>query len=323
MPTTGAEAKPDRLRFETDRLTLRRPAAADASAIEALAGEADVARRTTHIPHPYPQGGAAAWLASLSDEREIVWAIERREDKTLLGCIGLRPGLDGKWGEPGYWIGKPHWGLGYATEALKAVVAYAFDMRRFDRLDIAAALDNPASARVQEKLGFAVTGRGTIPAPARGGGMEVETRSLTRKDWDAARRAANLPTVLVAAVALIDGDGRVLLAERPRGKPMSGLWEFPGGKVHDGETPETALIRELEEELGIDVSERCLAPLTFASHRYDRFHLFMPLYVCRVWDGRVEAREGQRLAWVRAEALDAYPMPPADVPLVAALRDLL
>jgi 8-oxo-dGTP diphosphatase len=323
MPTTGAEPGRDRFRLETDRLTLRRPTAADAPAIEALAGEWDVARHTANIPHPYPPGGAVAWLDTLSDEAEVVWAIERREDGTFLGCIGLRPDPDAKRGVPGYWIGKPHWGRGYATEALRAVVAYAFETRRFDRLDIAASLANPASQRVQEKLGFAVTGRAMEPAPARGGTMEVETRSLARKDWEAARRAANVPTVLVAAVALIDADGRVLLAERPRGKPMSGLWEFPGGKVAAGETPETALIRELEEELGIDVSERCLAPLTFASHRYERFHLFMPLYVCRVWDGRVAAREGQRLAWVRAEALDAYPMPPADIPLVATLKDVL
>src|SRR5579872_10037 len=107
------------------------------------------------------------------------------------------------------------------------------------------------------------------------------------------------PIVLVAAVALIDTDGRVLLAERPAGKPMAGLWEFPGGKVQPGETPEAALIRELQEELGIDVKESCLAPLTFASHRYERFHLLMPLYVCRVWQGVVSPREGQRLAWVR------------------------
>jgi 8-oxo-dGTP diphosphatase len=131
------------------------------------------------------------------------------------------------------------------------------------------------------------------------------------------------PIVLVAAVALIDPDGRVLLAQRPEGKHLAGLWEFPGGKVQPGETPEAALIRELEEEIGIDVVASCLAPFTFASHSYPEFHLLMPLYVCRKWSGIASAREGQRLAWVRPGRLDDYPMPPADKPLVAMLRDLL
>ena len=129
--------------------------------------------------------------------------------------------------------------------------------------------------------------------------------------------------VTVAACALVDPDGRVLLAQRPAGKPMAGLWEFPGGKVETGETPEQTLIRELEEELGIVVKEACLAPLTFASHTYPEFHLLMPLYVCRRWDGIVTAREGQRLSWVRPNRLRDYPMPPADVPLVAHLTTLL
>ena len=132
-----------------------------------------------------------------------------------------------------------------------------------------------------------------------------------------------METVLVAAVALIDADGRVLLARRPEGKPMAGLWEFPGGKVKPGETPEAALVRELKEELAIDVPPSCLAPFTFASHGYDGFHLLMPLYVCRVWDGVVRPCEGQEIAWVRPSRLGDYPMPPADEPLVAMLRDLL
>jgi 8-oxo-dGTP diphosphatase len=132
-----------------------------------------------------------------------------------------------------------------------------------------------------------------------------------------------VPLVLVAAVALVDADGRVLLAERPAGKSMAGLWEFPGGKVDPGETPEAALIRELAEELGIDVTASCLAPFTFASHTYPDFHLLMPLYVCRKWSGTPAPREGQRLAWVRSPRLADYPMPPADEPLVAMLRDLL
>jgi 8-oxo-dGTP diphosphatase len=129
--------------------------------------------------------------------------------------------------------------------------------------------------------------------------------------------------VLVAACALVDTDGRVLIAQRPAGRPMAGLWEFPGGKVEAGERPEETLIRELKEELGIVVTEACLAPLTFASHSYPDFHLLMPLYVCRRWEGLVTALEGQQLAWVRANRLRDYPMPPADEPLVAHLTALL
>lgn len=130
-------------------------------------------------------------------------------------------------------------------------------------------------------------------------------------------------TVLVSAVALIDRDGRVLLAQRPEGKSMAGLWEFPGGKVEQGETPEAALIRELHEELGIETWSSCLAPLTFASHSYDDFHLLMPLFACRRWDGTPQSREGQALKWVRAGDLRHYPMPPADIPLIPILRDWL
>lgn len=129
--------------------------------------------------------------------------------------------------------------------------------------------------------------------------------------------------VLVAACALIDVDGRVLIAQRPEGKPMAGLWEFPGGKVELSERPEECLIRELNEELDIAVSEACLAPLTFASHAYPDFHLLMPLYVCRRWEGTVRAMEGQRLAWVRPNRLRDYEMPPADLPLISHLTALL
>lgn len=129
--------------------------------------------------------------------------------------------------------------------------------------------------------------------------------------------------VLVSAAALVDRDGRVLLARRPAGKPMAGLWEFPGGKVEEGETPEAALARELREELGVDVERSCLAPLTFASHSYEDFHLLMPLFACRKWRGRPQAREGQTLAWAAANRLRDYPMPPADIPLIPILRDWL
>ncbi len=132
-----------------------------------------------------------------------------------------------------------------------------------------------------------------------------------------------LPVITVVAVALIDADGRVLLAQRPAGKAHGGLWEFPGGKIDAGETPEAALIREIKEELGIEIPLRCLAPLTFASHSYENFHLLMPLYICRNWEGEPEALEGQRLAWVRPDRLRDYPMPAADEPLIPILLDWL
>ncbi len=135
--------------------------------------------------------------------------------------------------------------------------------------------------------------------------------------------AVDKPTLLVVAAALIDVDGRVLLAQRPEGKAMAGLWEFPGGKIEHGERPEAALIRELDEELGIDTKESCLAPLTFASHDYDDFHLILMLYACRRWWGTPSPKEGNPITWVRAQRLRDYPMPPADEPLVAMLQDLL
>ncbi len=146
------------------------------------------------------------------------------------------------------------------------------------------------------------------------------SRSTAITDRDG---AGHLKTVLVSAVALIDVDGRVLITQRPPSKSMAGLWEFPGGKIEPGVTPEVALIRELQEELGIDTWASCLAPLTFASHAYDDFHLLMPLFACRKWDGVPTSREGQALKWVRANALRDYPMPPADIPLISILRDWL
>ncbi|WP_339861444.1 8-oxo-dGTP diphosphatase MutT [Paremcibacter congregatus] len=137
------------------------------------------------------------------------------------------------------------------------------------------------------------------------------------------RPTGPVDVLLVAAVIMIDIDGRILLAQRPEGKSMAGLWEFPGGKVEKGETPERALIRELNEELNIDVTEACLAPFVFASHTYEDFHLMMPMFLCRRWDGILTPREGQTLKWVKIQDLGTYPMPPADAPLLAMIRDFL
>jgi len=185
------------------------------------------------------------------------------------------------------------------------------------------------------RIGFRLIGTGLQTFLARGAERTVLRFEATREDLfghphpeaagpaGSAESGQSLPLVLVAACALLDRDHRILLARRPEGKAFAGLWEFPGGKVQAAETPEDALIRELKEELGIEVSAACLAPFSFASHRYAHFHLLMPLYLCRRWNGAPKPREGQTLAWVRPERLADYPMPPADRPLIPLLRDFL
>ncbi len=323
MPTTAVEAPAERV--ETARLILRPPVRADAAAIQRLAGAWEVARYTAQIPHPYENGTAEAWIDSLAVERgwrgDVTLAIELRDSGALIGCIGFERDADEGEASIGYWIGRPYWGQGYATEAIGALVGLAFGRLGLHRLTASVVPENHASARTLGKAGFRAAGLETIDAPARGRRLDVDIYALDRTAKT--RSPVVPPVVLVVAAALVDADGRVLLARRPAGKAMAGLWEFPGGKVHEGESPESALLRELDEELGLDVSASCLAPLTFASHRYEDFHLLMPLYVCRRWNGTATPREGQELAWVRPSRLPDYPMPPADKPLIAALRDLL
>jgi 8-oxo-dGTP diphosphatase len=323
MPTIGAEAA-DAPGAETARLILRPPGRGDIDAIVTLLAEWEVVRYTARIPHPYARADAEAWLDLVergrADGSEIAFAVAERAAGALIGTVGLRIDRDRRAGVLGFWLGKSYWGRGYATEAVDAALGIAFDELGLVTVHASNLPENVASARVQEKLGLAATGRGTEPFPARGGDRAVVLRVIGRDAW---RRRHPLPIVPVAAVALIDRDGRVLLAQRPPGKSMAGLWEFPGGKIDPGETPEAALIRELKEELGIDVTESCLGPFTFASHRYRTFHLVMPLFLCRVWRGQVRPLEGQTLKWVRPAEMPSFPMPPADLPLVAMLRDFL
>jgi 8-oxo-dGTP diphosphatase len=298
-------------------LILRPPVEADADEIERYVSDPDIALPTANIPHPYPRGGAREWVAL--SRGAFDWVIRRNEDGALVGAIGLQPPVAGT-AELGYWIGKPFWGQGYATEAAKAVIAHGFARMGLRAIEAGVRPVNVASIRVQEKAGLMLNREEKRPMPARGGPEMQPVRRITFDHWCVLNPA---PTVFVVAVALIDRDGRVLIAQRPEGKSMAGLWEFPGGKVAAGETPEGALIRELKEELGIDTIASCLAPFTFASHRYEDFHLLMPLYLCRKWQGEVRALEHVALKWVRAARLGDYEMPPADKPLVAMLRDFL
>ena len=315
------------LPLHTGRLRLRLPGFDDAEAIARAADDPDVARHMSHLPNPYTKGDAEAFIAEVLHRSRTTpgWLdllVERASDGAVLGFIGIWPDEDDETvGALGYWLGRDAWGQGLASEMVPAVVRFGFEHMGLERICAGAAGGNPASARVLEKSGFTFDREREVIAPARGGRLAVRTYCLTREDWIAHRAAR--PTVLVVAAALVDPDNRVLLAKRPEGKAMAGLWEFPGGKVHAGETPEAALVRELDEELGIDVTESCLAPLTFASHEYPSFHLLMPLYVIRQWRGVPHPHEGQELAWVAAPKLWNYPMPPADLPLIPLLQDWL
>ena len=322
----------------TERLTLRPLRADDAAALHRLVNDWEVAKTLARVPFPYPRDLADEWIASTRAQISggTAWhlAVTRDEDgaEALLGCVGLT--LDAKnprEAELGYWIGRRHWGQGLGPEAAGRLAHWALANLDIDRLVASALVDNERSAAVLRRIGFKESGAGSQEFISRGGTMPVRLFTATRMDIAAeaapvpmmAAPASGKPTLLVAAVALIDPENRVLLARRPEGKPLAGLWEFPGGKVAPGETPEEALIRELREELGIDVSAACLGPFTFASHTYEKFHLLMPLYLCRRWQGQVTAMEGQALAWVRPARLGDYAMPPADIPLVAMLRDFL
>ena len=317
----------------TDRLVLRPLVPEDADALHRLVNDWEVARNLAVVPFPYPRELADDWIRStrhsLADGSGYQLAITGREGEheIMVGVVGLRIDAGQRCGRLGYWVGRRFWGHGVATEAAGRLARWALANLDLDRLEAGVITDNPASAAVLRRIGFRETGEGTDDFLARGGEHPVWRFEATRDDIfghaEPAREDGSKPMLLVAACALIDADGRVLLARRPEGKTMAGLWEFPGGKLHSGETPEAALIRELKEELGIDVSAACLAPFAFASHAYERFHLLMPLYLCRRWKGMPKARENQTLAWVRPQKLADYPMPPADKPLIPLLRDFL
>jgi 8-oxo-dGTP diphosphatase len=286
------------------------------------------------VPYPYPRDSADAWIdysaEAMAGGREYHLAVTGREagEEMIVGGVGLR--LDGKTRSAsiGYWVGRRFWGHGVATEAAGRLCRWALANLELDRITATVATNNAGSIAVLRKIGLRHVGEGKQHFMARNRDQKVLHFEANREDLFGATEAeprpdGGKPIVLVAACALIDRDGRILLARRPEGKRMAGLWEFPGGKLDPGETPEAALIRELKEELGIDVASNCLAPFAFASHAYDNFHLLMPLFLCRRWKGTPKPREQQTLAWVRPEKLADYPMPEADRPLVPLLRDFL
>jgi len=318
----------------TERLTLRPLRADDAEALHRLINDWEVVRNLAVVRFPYSRALADEWIVDtwrgMADGSAYHLAITGTEgdSEIFVGAVGLTIDARARSARLGYWVGRRFWGHGVAREAAGRLARWALANLDIDRLEASVATDNPASAAVLKHLGFRETGGGVANFVARGGDQPVVWFTATRDDLFGVPDVQPLadgtkPLLLVAACALVDGEGRVLLSRRPEGKPMAGLWEFPGGKLAPGETPEVALIRELREELGIDVSSACLAAFAFASHDYERFHLLMPLFLCRRWRGVPKPREGQTLAWVRPSRLADYAMPPADRPLIPLLRDFL
>ena len=320
--------------LRTERLTLRPFRAGDAADLHRLINNFNVARMLELVRFPYHQDMAEKWVAGAI--RDLAAGIachlaitgQEGEREVLVGAVGVTIDRATRAGQLGYWVGEKYWGHGVATEAVARLTRWSLANLDIDRLTAAAATDNPASAAVLDRIGFRRTGAGTRHFASRGADQPILVFEASRDDIFgrpdvAVTQPGTLPLLLVAACALVDADGRVLIARRPEGKKMAGLWEFPGGKLNPGETPEQALIRELREELGIDVAAACLAPFAFASHAYEGFHLLMPLFLCRRWKGTPTPREKQTLAWVLPRRLTEYEMPPADKPLIPLLRDFL
>ncbi len=317
----------------TERLMLRPFLPSDAAELHRLINDWEVCRMLAAVPYPYARAMADEWVTttaeSLANGRAYQLVITGREgdQEMVVGGVGLRLHRTERSADLGYWVGRRFWGHGVASEAAGRLVRWGLANLDLDRIEASVATDNPGSMSVLRRIGFRQVGAGRQKFEARGGEHPVLRFEATREDLPGARReiipAGETKLLLVAACALIDTDGRILLARRPEGKAMAGLWEFPGGKLAPGETPEAALIRELREELGIDVASNCLAAFAFASHAYEAFHLLMPLFLCRRWTGTPTPREGQVLAWVRPEKLSDYKMPAADLPLVPLLRDFL
>ena len=322
------------LPLTTERLTLRPFRTEDAAGVHRLINNFDIARMLELVSYPYDRDQAEEWIAAtirdLAAGTACHLAITGREsgEEVLVGAVGITVDQAARTGKLGYWVGQKYWGHGVATEAAARLTSWSFANLEIDRIVSATASDNPASAAVLRRIGFRQTGEGHQVFASRGTDVPILLFEAARDDVFGETKVettepGSKPLLLVAACALVDVDGRVLLARRPEGKKMAGLWEFPGGKLNPGETPEQALIRELKEEIDIDVAAACLAPFAFASHAYDGFHLLMPLFLCRRWKGTPKPRENQTLAWVGARRLGEYEMPPADKPLIPLLRDFL
>jgi len=316
------------LSLDVSPYTLRPLQPSDSTSVHRLVNDWSVVRMLSHLPFPYPRELADQWITSTIDRQRTgtAWHFAICDGDDLIGCIGLSLGHPGQAAKIGYWVGRDHWKKGIATTCLRPVIDWAFATLPIVRIIADVAEDNPASIALLARLGFNQTGTSRVPFLSRGPEPQpVLTYTMNRATQPVVPEPGLPATriLLVVAGILVDNAGRILLARRPPGKPLAGLWEFPGGKVEPHESPEQALIRELDEELGIDISAGCIAPFTFVSENIGARHLMMPLYLCRRWRNTPKPREGQELAWVSAEQLGDYPMPAPDRPLIPLLQDLM
>jgi 8-oxo-dGTP diphosphatase len=313
--------------LRTSRILLRPLQAADAPEFHRLINDWDICRKLPDAPFPYPAELAGEWIAAAAADRAAgkaqQFALVLEATGALIGCAGLRLSRDQKSADLGYWLGRRYWGEGFGAEAATRLTEWGFAQLSVAKITATVAADNEASLAVLRRAGFTQTGKGAQAFQCRPGAKLPVLHFANKREEPAMVEHAAAPVLLVVACALIDATGKILLARRPEGKKLAGLWEFPGGKMNAGETPEAALVRELREELGIEVAEKHLAPFVFASHAYESFHLLMPVYLCRRWAGKPKPRENQALAWVAPDRLAEYPMPPADRPLIPMLRDFL
>lgn len=309
----------------------------DSSCLHSLINDWNVVRMLSNVTFPYPKNLLDQWIKTMVDEAKIGksyhFSILNADSsiKNITGCIGIKINKADKIGKIGYWVGRKYWGKGIATQALQRLSSWALANLDINYIHATSAVDNLASIAVLKKCGYQPFGQGKEKFLARNGEQPVSYFLLQREDICPSHNSATVSNstekpkklLLVVAAALIDTDGKLLLARRPEGKSMAGMWEFPGGKVESGETPETALIRELKEELNIDVSQSCLSPFTFASYDYPDFHLLMPLYLCHRWKNNPEPKEHQQLDWVSADQLKNYLVMEVDKPFIPLLKDLL
>lgn len=326
---------PELASFKTPNLSLRLFGPEHLDFVQKTAAQWEVAQWLAQVPHPYPEDGARTFLTSAEDcfssGQALRWVVSDRQTGAMLGFVGLdaKAGSDEPW-HLGYWFAPEAWGRGVATEAAFHALTFAFWYMELPAIWTGFHVENHASRRVLEKCGFEGWTESSIETVHSGPTPSFET-TLSRGSFDEfvfsggctmqPQLDRNVPVVWVVAAALFNEQDQVLVAQRPKGKALEGLWEFPGGKIEPNEGPEAALIRELKEELGIDVGIGCLAPLTFASFPYPKFHLMMPLYAARKWQGEPKGQERQAIKWVSKFELRDLQMPPADEPLVPVIMD--